>query len=147
MSEVAREWLVVLSFFLAFDGFIIAEAVWLNGRGWASFGRSLGFSVLTNFIGYAVGFFVLFVVFGVFLAMTWDGSLKKSPMSHYSVGAILILSVLFIPVLLIVCKRIFLSPLKIRINKSRWLYSLASSVLGLTISVGIPVLLGYLLYR
>jgi hypothetical protein len=147
MSAIAREWIVILSFFLLFDGFIIGEAFWMNRKGWAGFGRSLGFSVLTNFIGYAIGFFVLFVVFGVFLAMSWDGSIEKFPMKNYGIGATLILAVLFTPALLTVCKRIFLPVLKIQISKSAWLYSLASSVLGLTMSVGIPILLGYLLFR
>ncbi|MBA3804348.1 MAG: hypothetical protein H0X14_01355 [Acidobacteria bacterium] len=146
-AAIAKEWIVVLSFFLFIAGFTVVEAVWLNHKGWARFGKSLGFSALTNFIGYAVGFFVLFVVVGVIMMMVFDGSLNIFSMKDYGMAAMLILGVLFIPALLIVCKRVFLSYLTIQTGKSAWLYSIASSLLGLTVSLGAPILLGYFLLR
>ena len=147
MSATLREWMIVWSFFLVIAGSTVAEAVWLNRKGWAGFGKSLGFSLITNVIGFSGGFFVLFVVFGVVLAMAWDGSLKNFPMKDYGLGATLILAVLFLPALLTVCKRFFLSILRMQTGKSAWLFSLASSVLSLTVSLGIPILLGYFLLR
>ena len=147
MSSVTREWIVVFAFFLFIIGFTIIEAVWLSNKGWARFGKSLGFSTVTNFIGYMVGFFVFFVVFGVIMAMAWDGSIKNFPMKDYGVWAFLIFGVLFTPALLTVCKRLFLSYLKIRTGKPAWLYAVASSLLGLTVSLGAPILIGYFLVR
>lgn len=146
-AAIAKEWMVVLSFFLMIIGFTVVEAVWINNKGWARFGKSFGFSALTNFIGYAVGFFVFFVAFGVILAMAFDGSLKNFPMNDYGIVATLLLGVLFTPALLTICKRAFLSILKIQNGKPAWLYSIASSLLGLTISLGVPILLGYFLLR
>jgi hypothetical protein len=146
-AAMTKEWIVFFSFFLFVVGFTVVEAVWLNNKGWARFGRSFGFSALTNFIGYAVGFFVLFVVFGVILAMAWDGSLKNFPLGDFGIWAVLILGALFTPALLTICKRAFLSILKIQNGKPAWLYSVASSLLGLTISLGVPILLGYFLLR
>ncbi|MBA3766025.1 MAG: hypothetical protein H0W99_03360 [Acidobacteria bacterium] len=146
-AAIAKEWIAVFSFFLMIIGFTVVEAVWLNNKGWAPLGKSFGFSALTNFIGYAVGFFVLFVVIVVVMMIVFDGSIKNFPMKDYGVGATLILGVLFIPALLTVCKRVFLSYLKIQNGKSAWLYSIASSLLGLIVSLGAPVLLGYFLLR
>jgi hypothetical protein len=147
MSYVTKEWLVILAFFLAVIGFTVVEAVWLKNKGWARFEKSLGFSALTNVLGYFVGFFVFFVVFGVIMAMAWDGSLKNFPLKDYGVWAFLILGILFTPALLTVCKRLFLSYLKIQTGKPAWLYALASSLLGLTLSLGVPILLGYFILR
>jgi hypothetical protein len=147
VSANLSEWLVLLSFLLLIAAVTVAEAAWLNRRGWASFGRSLGFSVLTNLIGFSVGCFVLFVIFAVVLMLAWDGSLQKVPGKDYTVTMALGLGVLFIPALLTVCKRVFLLILKIQTVKSAWLYSLMSSVLSLVVSIGIPILLGYFLFR
>jgi hypothetical protein len=68
-------------------------------------------------------------------------------MGEYVLTAVLILAALFAPALLTICKRIFLSILKIRTGKPAWFYALASSVLILVISLGIPILIGYFLYR
>jgi hypothetical protein len=147
MSGITKEWIVFLSFFLFVAGYTFAEAFWLNRKGRASFATSLGFSMLTNFIGFTVGFFVFFVIFGVVLAMAWDGSIKNFPLHDYGLAIAIGLGLLFTPALLTVCKRIFLKILKIQSGKSAWLYSLASSVVGLTASLGAPILLGYLFSR
>ena len=147
MSAITKEWVIVLSFFLIFVGYTVVEAVWVNRKGWAGFGKSLVFAVLTNFIGYAVGFFVLFVIFGVILAMAWDGSIDKFPMKDYGLVAAMSFAVLFTPALLTVGKRLFLSLLKMQTGKSAWLYAVASSLLSLTLSVGVPIFLGYVLSR
>ncbi len=67
MSGTAKEWIAVLIFVLCVAGYTVGEAVWLKRKGWADFGRSLAFAAATNIFGYAVGLFVLFVVFGVVL--------------------------------------------------------------------------------
>jgi hypothetical protein len=145
MSGIAKEWAIFLSLFLFIIGSTVFEAAWVKRRGWASFGRALGFSALTNFIGYSVGFFVFFVIVGVIMAMAWDGSIKNFPMKDYGLAVALIFAVLFVPTALMLCKRLFLSALKIQTGKSAWLYAVASSVLSLTVSLGAPVLLGYVL--
>lgn len=143
MSLIAKEWIIVLSFFLIIVGYTVAEAVWVNRKGWAYFGKSLVFSMLTNFIGYAVGFFVVFVIFGVILAMAWDGSIDKFPMKDYGLVAAMVFAALFTPTLLTVCKRVFLSLLKMQTGKSAWLYAVASAFLSVTVSVGVPFFLGF----
>ena len=142
---MTKEWVIVLSFFVIIIGYTVAEAVWVNRKGWAYFGKSLVFSVLTNFIGYVVGFFVVFVIFGVILAMAWDGSIEKFPMKDYGLVAAMSFAVLFTPALLTVCKRVFLSLLKMQSGKTAWLYAVVSAVLSLMVSLGVPILLGYIL--
>lgn len=145
MSGIKKEWIIFLSFFLLVIGVTVFEAVWISRKGRAGFGRALGFSVLTNFLGYTVGIFVVFVIVGVIFAMAWDGSIEKFPFKDYGLAAALIFAALFTPVLLTLCKRLFLSALNIQKGKSAWLYALASSVLSLVVSIGTPIILGYLL--
>ncbi|HEX8370471.1 MAG TPA: hypothetical protein VF604_18135 [Pyrinomonadaceae bacterium] len=145
MSGVAKEWAVVLIFLVAVAGLTLLEAFWINRKGWTGFGRSLAFSVSTNFIGFAVGFFVMFVVFGVVLAMAWDGSIEKFPLKDYGIGAFLVCGVLFFPLFLMLCKRLFLKLFKIQTGKTAWLFSLAAALAIFIISQGLPALAAYLL--
>jgi hypothetical protein len=59
----------------------------------------------------------------------------------------LIFGFLVTPLLLIICKRIFLGVLKIQTGKPAWLYALASSVLIVIVSLGVPTLLGFIVFR
>ncbi len=143
MSIVTKEWIAVLIFVLCFLGYSVGEAVWLKRKGWASLGRSLAFAAATNFFGYAIGFFVLFVVFGVVLAMAWDGSLNQFPLNDYGIAVVLILAVLFVPVLLALSKRLLLKLFKLQTGKSAWLFSILSAILILIFSIGLPILFLY----
>ena len=141
------QWLVILAFFLLVVGAMFAEAFWLSRKGWASFGKSFAFSALSNFIGFGIGLFVFFIIFALFLMFSLDGSLdraiKSSPIGNPLAVAILIFAVFLTPVLLIICKRIFLGILKIQTGKAAWIYALASSILIFVIALGVPILLGY----
>jgi hypothetical protein len=145
MSRVVMEWLVVLIFFVAVIGLTVFEAFLIKNKGWAGFGRALGFSVLTNFIGFAAGYFVLFVVFGVVFAMAWDGSIEKFPLKDYGIGAFLAFGVLFFPLFLMFCKRLFLKLFKIQAGRAAWLFSLFSALAIFIISHGVPLFAAYLL--
>lgn len=147
MSETLAEWIIVLVFFLLVISLTFGEAVWLNRKGWANFGKSLVFSALTNFIGFAVGFFVVFVVSVVIMMIVFDGAINKIPAGDYGLIAILLLAALFTPTLLTVCKRIFLAVLKMQTGKAAWLYSVASSISILAVSLGVPFVIGYFYYR
>lgn len=144
------EWLVILSFFLLVVGFMFAEASWIGKKGWANFGKAFVFSALSNFIGLFVGLLVFFLVMAIFMMFSLDGTTQRvfdSPSGGPAAIAILIFATLLTPVLLVICKRIFLSILKIQTGKPAWLYALASSVLILIISLGVPMLIGYFIFR
>ncbi|MBV9957014.1 MAG: hypothetical protein JO360_01280 [Acidobacteria bacterium] len=146
-KSTAQEWIVFLSFFLVIAVYTFAEAYWLSRKGGATFARTFGFSVLTNLIGYSVGFFVLFIVLGVLLAMAWDGSIQKFPLHDTGLVIALVFGFLSAPVLLTLCKRAFLAIFKIRTSGSAWLFALSSSFLGVIASLGAPILLVYLFSR
>ena len=150
MSANLLEWLVILAFFLLVVGFNFAEAVWLSKKGWASFRKSFVFSVLSNFIGFTVGLVVFFVIMGTFMMFSLDGTTQR--IFDSSIGgpvaiAILIFATLFTPILMIICKRILLAVLKMQRGKPAWIYALASSVLIIVVSLGVPILLGYFTFR
>lgn len=150
MNANLLEWLVILAFFVIVLGFMFAEAAWLSKKGWANFGKGFAFAALSNFIGFAVGLFVLFVVFGLFLMFSLDGTTQRvfdSKIGGPIAIFILIFAVIFTPLLLIICKRVFLGVLKIQTGKPAWLYALASSGLIFVISLGVPSVIGYFIFR
>ena len=143
------QWLVILAFFLLVVGAMVAEAFWLSRKGWANFGKSFVFSALSNFIGFAVGLFVFFMVMGVFLMLTLDGTTQRifdSAVGGPAAIATLIFATFLTPVLLIIGKRIFLGLLKIQTGKTAWLYALVSSILIFAIALGVPIVFGYFVF-
>ena len=144
------QWLVILAFFLLVVGFMFAEAFWISKKGWASFGKGFAFSALSNFIGFAVGLFIFFVVMAVFMMLALDGTTDRifnSKIGGPTAIAALIFGFLITPILLMICKRIFLAILKMQTGKSAWFYSFASSVLIFIISLGVPGAFGYFIFR
>lgn len=150
MSGNLAEWIIIWAFLLIVVGVMFAEAFWLYKKGWASFARAFVFSALSNFIGFAVGLFVFFIVMVVFMMFSLDGTTQRifdSRAGGSAAIAVLIGAALLTPFLLIICKRILLAVLKMQTGKAAWLYALASSVLILIVALGVPFLIGYLFYR
>jgi hypothetical protein len=144
------QWLVILAFFLLVVGAMFAEAFWISKKGWASFGKGFVFSALSNFIGFAVGLFIFFIIMAAFLMFSLDGTTDRifsSKIGGPAAIAVLIFAFLITPLLLIICKRIFLGVLKIQTGKSAWFYAMLSSVLIVVVSLGVPILLGYFIFR
>ncbi|HKX84641.1 MAG TPA: hypothetical protein VJL58_10515 [Pyrinomonadaceae bacterium] len=138
MTSITKDWIVVILFALSFFVLTIAEITWLNRKGWTSTAKAIAFPVLTNLLSFGVGTIVFFVVFGVMFAMAWDGSIERAPGGDTSLWALTAFGVLFTPVFLILVKRSFLTFLKIETG-SPWLFSVVSSILFLTGSLGIPI--------
>jgi hypothetical protein len=147
MSANALEWIVVLMFLLLAFGLTFVEAIWLNKNSWANFGKSLAFAVATNVIGFFAGFCVLFVIgLGIFM-FVWDGAINKYRYGETFLLAGIVFGVLFFPLFLALCKRLFLKILKIQTGKAAWVFSFVSSFLIVLLSLGVPVLAGYLLFK
>lgn len=146
MSSTAREWLVVLIFLLFAFGLTFAEAFWLYKKNWANFGKSLAFAIAGNVTGFFVGLFVMFIVFGVILALAWDGSLEKIPFGDAGIIAAIVFGVLFFPVFLAFCKRLLLMLLKIQTGQAAWIFSFASAFLIVLLALGVPILVGYFIF-
>lgn len=150
MSGNLAQWLVICAFFVIVVGFMFAEAAWLSGNGWAGFRKSFVFSALSNFIGFAVGLSVFFGVLVVFMMFSLDGTAQRvfdSPTGGPLAIIVLLGATLLTPLLLIICKRVFLFALKMQTGKTAWFYAPASSVLIVVVSLGTPVLTGYFLFR
>ena len=115
----------------------LAEAFWISKKGWAGFGKSLGFSVVTDLIGYTIGFFVVFGAFFLVLISANNGWIPKE---STTVGwTIIALGGLSFPVLLIVCKRLFISFFQMKNVKSAWLFSLIVSLISVFVSLPGPI--------
>jgi hypothetical protein len=139
-AQVTREYLVILFYWilLIVDG--VLEAIWLRRSKGIGLVKTLVFSLLTNLIGYCIGFFILFVSVGVTLALAWDGSMQRLPFKGNEAGVLLILVVLFLPISLMLIKRLGLVFFKTA-NRPAWLFSLASSLIfwlaPLAVTVGV----------
>jgi hypothetical protein len=144
MSGVTKEWLALLIFLLCFVLFTIGEAIWLNRKGWAGFGKGLAFSLATNFFSFVIGFFVVFVILGVILAMAWDGSIEKIPAQNFTLWAALIFAGLFPLILLTLAKRLLLALFKMQGGKLAWLFSIVSSIFILLVPIALPALFLYI---
>lgn len=153
MSSVAKEYLVILLYFVLLIGDGVFEAAWLRRKGWASWPLALTFAWLTNLVGWCIGFFVLFVTVGVTLALAWDGSMQRLPFKGNEAVVVLILVVLFLPALLTLLKRILLGLMKIPpmdaglAGKRRWLFSLLASLIFWLAPLAVTILLTKLFFR
>jgi hypothetical protein len=145
MYSQLYEWLTILIFFVCFTGLTFGEASWLNRRKWDTYGRSLAFSAATNIFSFGIGFFVLFVVFFIVLALAWDGTLNKVPGRDNTAVAALVLAALLPFVLLTLSKVLLLALMKMKKGKPAWLFSAASAAALLIVSTGLPVAFIYLI--
>lgn len=142
MSATSKEWLVVLVFFLSIFSVTAVEAIWLSRKNIASLSIALSFSILSNTITITVGFFVSLVIFGVILAMAWDGSLQNVPAGDFTIWSAVVVATLFPVLLLALAKRLLSSVFKLDLSR-RWMYSTASSLIFFFIIIGVPALLIY----
>lgn len=139
MSSVAKEWAVVIVFLLAIPVVAVFEAAWLSRNAGISMIRSLLFSFSTDLVATVLGFFVTFVIFGVILAMAWDGSLERVPAGNISIWVAIILAVIFPLVLLIVAKRVGTAAFRLPLKRP-WTLSAVASVLFYFAVIGLPAL-------
>ena len=142
---VIREYLVVFFYWalLIVDG--IVEAGWLRKKNWTTRGKAILFSLVTNLIGFCIGSFVLLLSVGVTFALAWDGSMQKLPFQGNEAGVLLVVVVLFLPILLMLIKRVglvfFNTP-----NRRAWKFGLVSSLIFWLAPLGITAALVWILH-
>jgi hypothetical protein len=139
MSSVAKEWAVVIVFLLAVPIAALLEAGWVSRNASFSMIRSLLFSFSTDLVATVFGFFVTFIIFGVILAMAWDGSLQNVPARDVSIWVAIVLALAFPLVLLIIAKRLGRAAFHLPLNRP-WIFSIIASVLFYFTVLGLPAL-------
>ena len=107
----------------------VAEAAWLQKRGWASWAKSLIFAWLSHLLGLGLGFLLLFVWAVASLALTWGDQSGKLPLKGNEVGVLLVLAVLFALILLVLIKRVLLRLLKMQNGGRAWYFAFFSSLI------------------
>jgi hypothetical protein len=137
MFSVGKDWAVVIVFLLAIPVATVLEAFWISRRTGASIARSLFYSFTTNLFSTVIGFFVTFIIFGIILAMAWDGSIERVPASEVSLWFALITAVTFPLVLLIIAKRVGGATFHLPLNRP-WIFSIISSLLYYAVILGFP---------
>jgi hypothetical protein len=146
MSGNAKEWLIVLAFFIGFVVFTFVEAIWVSKRPTVALPKALLFAFTSNLLSLIIGFFVSFVIVGVILAMAWDGSLAKVPGNDASIITALVIAAVFPWGVLVLAKRVLIRLMKLSGIPSPFIYSLIASALFFLFTIGPSVTLGYLLF-
>jgi hypothetical protein len=147
ISATAREWIVILSFLALIAVGTLSEALWIQRAGWAGHAKAISFSALTNIIGFFAGGFVLFVVLLLMFMMTFEKKMSDSLGGERGMIVLLIVGLTFGPIVMTLSKRLFLRIFRMSSGGRAWMFSLASSVAVVFVSVVVPVLVGYLLFR
>lgn len=146
LSLLTIEYIVFFLYFFLVIAYGIVESIWLRRVVSTSRPRSLLFTLLTNFLGWCIGFALLFVSVGVTFALAWDGSMAKLPFEGNEVIGLAVLLVILLPGILMLIKRVgfafFTRPVK-----GAWKFSLLSSVLFWLLPFAITVLVGWLINR
>lgn len=144
MSSNTKEWLTVAVFFIGFFAFTIGETYWLSRIDPAKRGRFFAFAFVSNIFSVSVGFFVSFVIFGVLMALAWDGSLEKVSGGDAGIWAAVAVAAIFPVLLLTLAKRLLFRGLKLTDVPRPWLYSISASLLFFVVVIGLPFLFVYL---
>jgi len=143
MSAKTLEWLVVAIFFGCFFIYTILETAWLNKKNDVPVGKAFAFSFATNILCISVGFFLSFIIFGVLLALAWDGTLGQVSGNDWRIWAASLTGAFAPLVLLIVAKRVGLRFVGRGAVGQPLLFSAASAVIFLLFVVSVPVLFAY----
>ena len=126
---------------------IFAESIWLSRSGWTTSGRAWTFVVATDMIGFAIGGFVSFAIFGVMLMMAFGASGEGGTSSEASYWFLIILALLFPPVLLFLIKRLFMLLYSMPGGKRAWVFSFVAGFAAAAIVAIPPPVVYYLLSR
>jgi hypothetical protein len=145
MSEIAAELTALLSCLLLLVGVVIAEALWLVRKGWASSGRAIAYALTTDLLGFGIGSFVVLAIFMIMLMLVFGpaGRGSEVPESVYLVTSLI--AIVVPPMFLALLKRLFLSVLKIKFGNAAWTYCVVSSFLTILVVLVPPPLLYYLI--
>ncbi len=143
MSSVTLEWITTGLFFLCFAAAAVLETLWLAKKGWATYGRSAAFVMLSDMISLFVGFVVPFVILGTIIALAWSGGLSEVKGGDAGIWAAIVFAVIFPPIFLFLTKRVFLALFKIRSGRDAWLFSLAAVLISMAISFLPPIIFFY----
>ncbi len=124
---------------------VLFEIRWLVSNGWTESGRASAFVVVTDIIGLLLGTFIVLTVFIVMFMMVMGpaGTGSNVPDAVYFANALV--AIIVPPVLLMLCKRVFLSVFKIKAGKPAWIYSLVASLSILAVTLIPPPVIFYLL--
>lgn len=145
MNAFTKEWLIVAAFFVGFFAFTALETRWLNQRTTHGAGRAFTFAFATNIFTACVGFFVSFVVFGVIMALAWDGSLTSAPSGDFTLWVAIAVGVLAPLLILFFAKRLMIKLLKLTDLRKPWAYAAIASILFFLAIFILPFAVGYLL--
>ena len=146
-SSTVLIYLAVFLYWVLWVGTGVAEAAWLQRKGWATWARSLIFSWLSNLLGLGVACLLLFVWALVSLALTWGDSKERLPFKGNEVGGLLVLVVLLALILLALIKRVLLRLLKMRQGGRAWSFAFFSSLIFWLLAIGLSIPVSWFLWR
>lgn len=142
----ASEWLSVVVFFLVFWGLTLGEAAWLNKKGWANFGTSFLFSLITNLVGLVIGSIAVGIILLFIVMLTFEPKGGRAVTESLMwIGVFLVF--LFPPIFLMVTKRLSLRIFKMGEGRPVWVFCAVTSFITVFLCAGIPFGVQYLMVQ
>ncbi|HVF30086.1 MAG TPA: hypothetical protein VNA22_03915 [Pyrinomonadaceae bacterium] len=135
MSGSAKEWVIVIVFFLTFFAATLAEAKWLNRNTAIAFARAFTVAFIPNVFTVTVGFAASAVVFGLLMMLVAD----NAGVGGTTVWSGVVLSLAAPLAVLFFAKRFTLLMFRLEMDRSPWLYSFLAAVLFL-VAVVLPAI-------
>jgi len=139
MTESTKEWTALGIFAGIFLLLTVGEVIWLGRRAWATYGKAVVFSLGTNIISFFFGSIISFVIMGVILAVSWEGSINQMRAGEFTLWVLLAAAILITPVLLLLTKRIFLWLLRMASGSTAWAFSFWASFSLFLFTIGPPI--------
>ena len=143
MSGSAKQWLIVLAFFVGFLFLTLVETAWLHRKAAISLGRSLAVAFLPNFFTITVGFAFSALLFMLIIMFVWDRTLQTTE-SETTVWVATALALGAPLAIFFFAKRIALMTARVEAIRSPWLYSLFMSVVFFLAALVPPFAVTYL---
>lgn len=146
LSYLTSQYIVFYLYFFLIISYGVVENIWVRRISNTNRPRALLFTLITNLLGWCIGFGLFFVFVGVTFALAWDGTMQNLPLQGNEVFVFLVLLIILVPGTLMLIKRVGLAFFTVT-NRTAWKFSLLSSVLFWFVPLFITVLVGWLLFR
>lgn len=137
MSANATEWIGVVAFFLIFWVLTFGEAAWLSKKGWAPFGTSFLFSLITNLVGLVIGSTAVGIILLFMFMLVFEPKGGRS-MTEAMMWIGVFLVFLFPPIFLMLTKRLSLRIFKMGNDRPVWVFCAAASFITVFLCAGLP---------
>ena len=143
MSGSAKQWVIVLAFFLGFFVITYVEARWLSRKTATPLQRAFAIAFVPNIFTITVGFFFSAAIFGLILMFVY-GETTNAGAGEATIWSAVGLAVVAPLTILFFAKRFALMVMRLDGVTNPWSYSLAASILFFVAVLALPIAFTFL---